>query len=82
MIQAKAFRKFIKNYSLFKSGRLSANIKLILNVALIRSLMIYACPAWELGADAYILKLQRLKNKILHNIINLPRCTLVREDVA
>jgi hypothetical protein len=39
MIEAKAFRTFIKIYSLFKSERLSINIKLTLHKALIRSIM-------------------------------------------
>jgi hypothetical protein len=42
MIEAKAFRTFIRIYSLFKSERLSANIKLTLHKALIRSVMTYA----------------------------------------
>jgi hypothetical protein len=63
MIKAKAFRTFIRIYSLFKSERLSANIKLTLHKALIRSVMTYACPAWEFAAECYLLKLQRLQNK-------------------
>jgi hypothetical protein len=39
MIEAKAFRTFIRNYSLFKNERLSANIKLNLHNTLIRSIM-------------------------------------------
>jgi hypothetical protein len=61
MIEAKAFRTFIRLYTLFKSERLSANIKLTLHKALNRSLMTYACPAWELAADTYLLKLQLYK---------------------
>jgi hypothetical protein len=38
-IEAKAFRKFIRLYSLFKSELLSVNIKLTLYKALIRSVM-------------------------------------------
>jgi hypothetical protein len=34
--------------------------------------MNYACPVWELAADTYLLKLQRLQNKVLHAIINFP----------
>jgi hypothetical protein len=41
MIEAKAFRTFIRIYSLFKSERLSANIKWTLHKALIRSVMAY-----------------------------------------
>jgi hypothetical protein len=39
MIEAKAFRTFISAYSLFRSERLSANIKLTLHKAHIRSVM-------------------------------------------
>jgi hypothetical protein len=46
-ILAKAFRTFIRLYSLFKSERINANIKLTLHKALIRSILTYACPAWE-----------------------------------
>jgi hypothetical protein len=45
MIAAKAFRRFIRIYSLFKSERLSANIKPTLHKTPIRSVMTYACPA-------------------------------------
>jgi hypothetical protein len=61
MIEAKAFRTFIRFYSLCNNERLSADIKLTLYKALIRSVITYACPAWELAADTYLLKLQRLK---------------------
>jgi hypothetical protein len=59
-IEAKAFRTFIRLYSLFKSEGLSLNIKLTLHKALIRFVMTYACPAWEFAAETYLLKLQRL----------------------
>jgi hypothetical protein len=72
-IEAKAFRTFIRLYSLFKSERLSVNIKLTLHIALIRSVMTYACPAWEFAAETYLLKLQRLQNKVLHTIGNFSR---------
>jgi hypothetical protein len=51
MIEAKAFRTSIRIYSLFKSERLSANIKLTLHKALIRSALTYACLAWDFAAD-------------------------------
>jgi hypothetical protein len=35
--------------------------------------------AWELAADTCLLKLQRMKNKVLRNIENFPRCTTVRD---
>jgi hypothetical protein len=60
----KAFRTFTRIHFLFKSERLSADIKLTLHKALIRSVMTYACLAWELAADTCLLKLQRLQNKV------------------
>jgi hypothetical protein len=44
MIEAKSFRIFIRIYFMFKSERLSANIKVTLHKPLIRSVMTYACP--------------------------------------
>jgi hypothetical protein len=41
--------------------------------------MTYACPAWELAADTYLLKLQRMQNKVLRTIGNFPWCTPVRD---
>jgi hypothetical protein len=40
--------------------------------------MTYACPAWEYAADTYLLKLQRLQNKVLRTIGHFPRRTPVR----
>jgi hypothetical protein len=79
MIEAKAFRTFIRIYSLFKSERLKGNIKLTLHKALIRSVMTYACPAWEFAAECRPLKLQRLQNKVLRTIGNFPKRTSVRD---
>jgi hypothetical protein len=79
MTEAKAFRTFITIYSQFKSERLSTNIKLTLHRALIKSVMTYTCPAWELAADICLLKFQRLQNKVLYAIGNFPRCTPVRD---
>jgi hypothetical protein len=56
-IEAKAFSAFIRAYYPFKSERLSTNIKLTLHKALIRSVMTFACPAWEFVADTHLLKL-------------------------
>jgi hypothetical protein len=47
MIEAKAFTTFITVYFLLKSEGLSANIKITLHKAQIRSRMTYACPSWE-----------------------------------
>jgi hypothetical protein len=79
MIEAKAFRTFIRIYSLFRSKRLSADIILTLHKALIRLVMTYACPALELAEDIYLLKLQRLQNKVLRTIGNFPRYTPARD---
>jgi hypothetical protein len=73
-----AFRTFITIYSLSKSERLSANIKLTLHKALIRSVMTYACPP-ELVADTHLLKLQHMQNKVLRTTGNFPRCTPVSD---
>jgi hypothetical protein len=54
MIEAKAFGIFIRIYSLFKSERLRANIKVTLQKALITIVMTYACPTSELEADTYL----------------------------
>jgi hypothetical protein len=48
MIEAKAFRTFIRIYPVFRSERLSTNIKLTLHKALIRSAMNYA---WEFATS-------------------------------
>jgi len=66
-------------YPLFRSRRLSSNIKLTRHKALARAVMIWACPAWEFAADAYLLKLQHLQNKVLRIIGNFPRRTPTRE---
>jgi hypothetical protein len=79
MIEAKAFRTFIRIYSLLYSERLSTNIKLTLHKALIRSIMTYACPASEFAAHNHLLKLQLLQNNFLRTIGNFPRRTPVRD---
>jgi hypothetical protein len=51
--QAEAFRIFVTLYSPFKSERLSADIKLTLHKALIRSVMTYGRkPSIEIAAPA------------------------------
>jgi hypothetical protein len=70
MIEVKAFRTFIKIYSLFKTERLSVNIKVILIKALITSAVTYACQACVYEMDTCLLKLQRLQRKFLHVIGN------------
>jgi hypothetical protein len=41
--------------------------------------MTYACPVWEFAAETHLLKLQRLQNKVIRTIGNLPRCTSARD---
>jgi hypothetical protein len=79
MTEAKAFIKFIRIYSLFKSESVSASIKLNFHTTLMRSVMTYACPSWELAADTYLLKLQHVQNRVLRTAGNLPRCTPVHD---
>jgi hypothetical protein len=77
--EARAFRTFIRIYSLFKSESLSTDITLTLHKALIGSVMIYAYCAWELALDTCLLKLQRLQNKVLQTIKNVARCISARD---
>jgi hypothetical protein len=77
--QGKVFRIFIGIYPLLKSERLSANIKLTFHKALIRSVMTYDYPAWELVADIHLLKLQHMQNKVLRTIVHFSRCTPIRD---
>jgi hypothetical protein len=79
MSEKKAFRTFTRIYSILKSERLSAIIKLTLYKALIGSIMTYACSAWELAEDTYLLKLQRMQNTVLRTSRNFPRRTPVRD---
>jgi hypothetical protein len=72
MIETKAFRTFIIIYSLLKNERLSADIKLTVHKALIRSVMNCACHASELAADTYIFKMEHLQNKVLHTTGDFP----------
>jgi hypothetical protein len=48
IIEAKSLRTFIRVYPLLNSERLSANTKLTLHKALVRSVMTYASPAGNL----------------------------------
>jgi hypothetical protein len=76
---AKVLSTYVRTYFLFKSGRLSANIKLTLYKLLIKLVMTYACPTWEYRADTHLLKLQRLQNRALRTAGNLDRFTPIRE---
>jgi hypothetical protein len=70
MMESKAFRTFLHVHSLFKSERLTANIKATLHTALIKSIMTCDCPAWQFAADTKILRLQRLQNKVPRTVGN------------
>jgi hypothetical protein len=74
MVEAQAFRTFIVIYSLFKSVRLSAVIKLNLHKTLMRSVMTYACPACGLAAGTYLLKLQNSQKRISASLETLQVC--------
>jgi hypothetical protein len=39
--------------------------------------MTYACPAWGLAIDTYLLKSQRQQNEVLRITGNIPKCTPV-----
>jgi hypothetical protein len=79
MMEAKAFKTIIRAYSPFKGERLTDNIKLTLHKALIRSVMTYACRAWEFAVDTHFWKLQRLQNKVLRTTGKFSRCIPVHE---
>jgi hypothetical protein len=57
MIEAKAFRIYIRIYTQFKREQLSANIKLTSIKALIRSVMTYTRLTWELAAENLPIKI-------------------------
>jgi hypothetical protein len=82
MVKTKAFRTFIRLHSLLKSERLITDIKLTLHKALIRSVMTYACLTWEFAADTHLMKLQCLKNRVLHTITRLCRQQARVENVC
>jgi hypothetical protein len=69
---AKVLLIFLSIYPILKSERLSVGAKLIIYKALIRSMLTCACPAWEFAGDSYLLKLQRLQNRVLRTSGNLP----------
>jgi hypothetical protein len=64
-IATKVLRIFISIYPILKSERVRICTKLTLYKALIRSILTYACTAWEFAADSHLLKLQRLQNKVI-----------------
>jgi hypothetical protein len=76
---AKVLLAYIGTYSVFRNGRLNTTIKITLYKALISYVMTNACPTWENAADAHLLKLQRLQNRVFCAVGNLDKCTLVRE---
>jgi hypothetical protein len=78
-IVAKALRTYGRSNSVFRSGRLSTDVKLTLYKAVIRSIMTYAYPTLEYAAGAHLLKLQRLQNRALRATGNLDGCTPDRE---
>jgi hypothetical protein len=69
----KAYRTFIKLYSVFKSECLSTCFKLTLSKAVIKSVMTCAFPTWEFTAGTHLMKLQQLQNKVLCTIDKFTR---------
>jgi hypothetical protein len=67
------FGTFIRVYELFRSQRLNANVKLTKEHII--SIIISASAAQKFAAATYLLKFQRLYNKILRTTCNLTRCT-------
>ena len=54
-------------------------MKLTFHKALIRSVLAYACPAWEFAADTKILRKVSLQNNVLRIIGSFQRCTPTRQ---
>jgi hypothetical protein len=79
IVATKAYRTFMRLYLLFKSERPRTNNKLTLHKALIRSILTYACPAWEFAADTHLTKLQRLQNKALCTTDKFLKNTPIRD---
>jgi hypothetical protein len=52
--EAKAFREFVRTYSLFRSERLGTNIKLTFHSALVWSAMTYTCPTWKFATESFV----------------------------
>jgi hypothetical protein len=78
-VVTKAFKTFIRLHSLFKSERLSTNLKLTIHKTLIMSVMTYACPAWKFVADTHLLKLQCLQNRVRRTTGKFPRSTKIHD---
>ena len=62
-------------YPFFKSHTLFQRIKVILYMAIIRSMLLYGCEAWSILADTHKRKFQVMQNKCLRIIFNAPRYT-------
>lgn len=60
-------------YSLINSkSKLNIYNKLTLYKTIFRSILLYACPIWGNCAQVHLLKIQRVQNKVLKIIHNLP----------
>jgi hypothetical protein len=70
IIKAKVFRPFFRIYFLFKSERLSANIKLTVHKAPSLSVLTYACSASEFSAHTQLMKLQPCKTRFSATLVN------------
>jgi hypothetical protein len=74
-IEAKAFRKFMTVYSLLKSKRLRADIKLSLHKALVGSTVTYVRRDCEFVADTQIMESQSLQSEVLQITTFYPSST-------
>jgi hypothetical protein len=64
----KALSMYIRTCSLYNSERLITSTKLTLYIALIRSVMTYACHTWEYVSNTHLKKMQPLQNRILNGV--------------
>jgi hypothetical protein len=68
MIKVKAFRAFMRVYSLSGNCQLNASIKSTLHKAVICSVMTYACPVLQFWGKNHFLKLQHMLGAVLRSI--------------
>ena len=66
-------------YPLFKSYTLSKRIKVILYMAIIRSMLLYGCEAWSILAKCHKNRVQIMQNKCLKIIFDAPRYTRISD---
>lgn len=60
-----------------KKSKLRTNLKLLLYKTCVRSTLLYAAPVWSTAANYQLLKVQRIQNKYLRIILDMPPETAI-----